>query len=500
MSSGVRGTTRVFLVVVMSAAAALLAASLLVIMSDDDPIPDDGEGVTHQLWPDADPTTRRRTDRVRAGGGGGDDWDDDVVFIGGDPRDPNGPIFTVSADSIRKAIEVRHWEEIRRMIDVFQRNGEEIPADIVESLIAFFDGEDTRLDAVLALGQVTSDAAGLALAARASNVSWPIEVRMAALDALAKNGSAAALTTVRTLTSDPDTDPALLRHAYMALGGIGGRDAGASLVESLRAHQDDNLRGVIVTALGKSDGAGAVLAQTLREGRASGDEELVGMVVTVAHLHGERADDELRGEIRRLIEDPSATEFIESEDARLGIRGSALSAAAAIGGDLLAPVVAYARDDTDGMRGIALHSLREARGDDAAVQISALLTQERDERFESEVAVALGETRSFKATDALVKLLDAESGNTRRAAARSLTVNRDPNATKPILDRLDEETDYRTLINYIDALGRIGANEALPKLEELRDSDEQRWKNVQNYIRRSIARIKSGNPESTRMD
>ena len=41
---------------------------------------------------------------------------------------------------------------------------------------------------------------------------------------------------------------------------------------------------------------------------------------------------------------------------------------------------------------------------------------------------------------------------------------------------------------------------ALPMLEKLRDSDEQKWKNVSTYIRRAIHRIKSGNPDASRMD
>jgi HEAT repeat protein len=243
-----------------------------------------------------------------------------------------------------------------------------------------------------------------------------------------------------------------------------------------------------------------VLAQTMREARTAGDIDLASMVIRVAHLNGERADEQLRLEIRRMIEDPTATEFATTENERLGLRGSALSAASAIGGDLLDPVLQIARQDTDGLGGIALHSLRQARGDEAAEKMVKLLDAPRDAAFEREVALALGETKSYAATDALVKLLNSEAPNTRHAAALALINVRDPKAAKPILDRLESESAHSIRQAYVDALGRIGANEALPLLEKLRDSDEQQWKNVNPYIRRSIHRIKSGNPDASQMD
>ena len=117
------------------------------------------------------------------------------------------------------------------------------------------------------------------------------------------------------------------------------------------------------------------------------------------------------------------------------------------------------------------------------------------------MAIVLGETRSFKATPHLVELLDAEDQNTRHAAARSLSLVRDPAATKALLERLETAgDDHRLALNIVEALGTTGANEALPRLRELKDADEQHWRSLRPWVRRAIARIESGNPDTTRME
>ncbi len=499
----VHGSTRLLLVVVFTAAALLLTGSVLVLLRSD-PVsePDSDAGGDVRLFPKGDAP---RGDRRRSRGDGGEGGDDDIYDWDGrvqeGSREPSGPLFVVTADSLRDVLADRHWEEIRRQIDVLQRNGEEVPEDVTAALIALLEGTDTRIDAVLALGGVTSDAAGTALAEHATNLSQPLDVRAAALDALARNGSQAALTLVQGLVADPNLDPSLLRHAAPALAAIGGQEAARTLVGLLQRNQDRRIEGMIVQALGAARGAGDVLAQTIRQARDTSDEQLASLVVRVARLHGPQADTALRLEIRRMIEDPTAIEFVEDENARLKLRGSALTAAAAIGGELLDPVIRIVQNDSEGLGNVALHCLRKARGDEAAKKVAPLLQSNSDPRFQREVAVVLGATRSFAATDPLVALLDADDQNTRHAAAHGLSLVRDPAAVRPLLDRLDgARDDHQMAMNIIDALGTIGVNDALPKLRELRDSDEPEWEQLRPWIRRALARIESGNPDTTRME
>ena len=339
-----RGSTRLVLVGVLSAAAVLLVASLAVLLGGDGGPPVDDAGDTRRFVPDGASRTARA--RVDVDDDEEDDeediydWSDGGRVEGG--REPWGDVFAVTPDSLRRVLADRHWEEIRRQIDVLQRNGGQVPTDVVEALLQLLTGEDTRIDAVLALGGVKSDEAGEMLAARASDSSWPLEVRAAALDAIAVNGSPAALGLVQALLVQPDLDPKLLRHAYPALGGIGGPEAARTLVAALQAHADDDLTGSLVSALGKARGAGVALAQTLRRARDGGDAGLAALLLQVGHLHGAAADDALRTEIRVLIEDSAALEAIAKPERRLALRVSALSAAAAMGGELLAPVVRMA--------------------------------------------------------------------------------------------------------------------------------------------------------------
>ena len=497
----VRGSTRFLLVAVLAAAAVLLVARVTMLMRSDPVVESETSGGGDvRLFPSGDVESGGRR-RVEIGEGSGDD---DEIYdweVGDGEREPFGEVFTVTADSLRGVLADRHWEEVRRQIGVLQRNGAEVPMDVVTELIALFEGEDTRIDAVLALGSVQSDGAGQALAEHAANLTQTVEVRAAALDALAKNGSKAALTILQTMASDPTLDPALLRHACPALAGVGGQDAARTLLDLLAQHKDTRLEGMIVQALGKTAGGGDVLAQTIRQARDGGDGDMALLIVRVAGLHGAEADDAVRAEVRRMVEDATSVEFAGDEDARLKLRGGALLAAATIGGELLDPVIRIVQADSEGLGNAALHCLRKARGDEAAEKVAPLLQAKTDPAFQREVVVILGETRSFKATGHLVEMLESEDGNTRHAAAHGLSLVRDPAATKALLARLDSAGDDYTLRkNIVEALGTIGANEALPKLREARDSESDQWIQVRPWVRRAIARIESGNPDTTRME
>jgi HEAT repeat protein len=169
---------------------------------------------------------------------------------------------------------------------------------------------------------------------------------------------------------------------------------------------------------------------------------------------------------------------------------------AAVAAGIVEPVLRVATTPGPN-RDIALNALRQARGDAAAKLIVAALARTSDETERRELTTALGETASTVATATLVALLDDDSGNVRRAAARGLAQIRDPAAVKPILAHLDKAPPDNDFANaLVVALGTIGANEALPALEKLAKSEDAFWRGHNTFIRNAIVRINTGNPES----
>ncbi len=497
-----RGATRLLLVIVLVAATAMLGAAVLLLGGGlpDSPEAPDSSGDRRRLTPEGDfQPTRPRPDPD-----GEDDANDEEDFVYVVPehlRDASGAILHVNAETLQDVLDKRIWEEVRRQIDQIESgNGqiEQVPESLVRQLLAMLAESDLEKDAMLSLGLIKNASAGQMIAEAAANPTLDAKVRMAALDALARSGNAAGLTQVQALVRQEGTSDDLLRHALPALAAIGGDEAVRTLTEMLLAHPDDRLTSSAVTALGKASGAGPVLAQTMREARDRGDTEVTKKLVTVALIHGANAAKELRLEILNMIQDPNALQFIESDDERLRMRGSALAAASAMGGDLLDPVIRMAANDEDGLRGVALHCLRHARGDDAATKIDVLFENASDENMRYNLVAALGETRSTVATDRLVSLLDDDSDNVRHAAAKSLELVRDPKSVKPMLDRLEgARTDNYLARNLLNSLGVIGHRDALPVLQEMRD--DASWKHVRNFIRSAIDKIESGNAESQRL-
>ncbi len=494
-----RGASRLLLLGIVAAVAAIVATAVLVVFgggSGDDDLPEFHDDVVEMVVPG-----RGGRDRTDVDGGVGIEHEDDGILVPFGSRTPHGEVFVVNAESLRAALAAHHWEEIRRQIDVLQQNGQPIPSDVVDNLISLLEAPETRIDAVLSLGGITGEDAGRILGAHASNEAHSLDSRLAALDALARSGNAGSRTQLIALLSVEELDPRIVRHGAFALGAVGGDGAARALTDlMIRLGPEHRERDAVVTALGKSPGSGRVLADTLRGARDAGDAMLTRQILKIALLHGSAAEAELRLAIRQLIDDTTALEGIESESERLRLRGSALAAAAAMGGELLAPVLRVAESDDAGLGGVALHSLRAARGDEAAVQIDEAARRAADPKVRRELVTALGETRSSRATGTLISMLDDSSENVRRAAARGLTLVRDPSSVKPILDRLGTaKGDYNLTRSFIDALGRIGAREALPKLESMWKSDDAEWVQVQPFVRQAIHRIESGNPDSSRM-
>jgi HEAT repeat protein len=420
--------------------------------------------------------------------------DEPAEWVPPEGRKPDGEEFFVTDDTLRAEFKARHWEEVRRMIDVLQADNKPVPDDVVRALIAMLAKDDLALDAVLALGGVKDDGTGRALAELASSGDASAETRQAALDALAKNGSKAALPFVQQLVVTEGLDPAIARHAYLALAGIGGREATETLLAELNKHLDDDLSGVILTALGKARDSDEPLAAAVRAGREKADKASLQAVLRAAQILGQGAGPELKAELLRTVESPEALAGFTDEVERQIVQATAMPPAVAAG--ILEPVLRHAT--TAGpLRDVALNALREARGDAAAKQIAAALARSTDETVRRELTAALGETGSTAATPTLVALLDDASADVRRAAARGLSQIRDPAAVKPLLAHLPKSPpDADFARNIVTALGTIGANESLAALEKLAASEEAFWRDLRPFVQNAVVRIKTGNPES----
>jgi len=489
------------LLVVLGLSVALLGAALYHLATSDAPQdlgleddPEDGGAEEKGLPLGAPrPGARPRGERT----GNGTERDDEGDIFWGD-RDPTGEVFDVTPESLRAVLAERHFEEIRRQINALQEKGTAVPADVVSALLDMLKTEGSRIDAMLALGQITDDATGRALAELAADANAPEEVRVAALEALAKSGQAAGLTHVKQLAETSTADTKLSRQALFALAAMGGRDGVTPLVSLLTAHPDDALTDAVVTALAKARNADAVLAQELRTAREGGDVARLKLLLRIGNQAGTKSGDEMRAEVIRLVESPDALAALpEDPESRLELYATAVAVAASMGGDALDAAVRVARDQTGVPKGVALHALRQARGDAAAASIAKLWTPGLDARTRLDVVGALGSTESRKATPILHEALLDENQSVRHEAAAGIGKVRDPASVPVLLEGLAAAKSDTTLARlYVEALGTIGVKDAVPHLEALVGSDDPVWKMLQGNIRRALNRIHTGNPQA----
>ena len=125
MRTTVPGSARTVLLAALALAAAAMVTAIAVMAtrsdSTVDPAARPDEATTPLGSGRADPAGRRRP--IDPGEEGetddGDEWE--PRGQPGGSRDPEGPVFVVTADTLRAEFAVRHWEEVRRMIDVLPR-------------------------------------------------------------------------------------------------------------------------------------------------------------------------------------------------------------------------------------------------------------------------------------------------------------------------------------------------------------------------------------------
>jgi HEAT repeat protein len=507
------GSTRTLLLAALALAAAVVVGSFALVAlrgdsSDESSDRPDGEGDdeaplgrgTAGLGHHDPKKTRTKSGKDASEDGEGTDPGGEEWVPRGQPKDsrtPEGDVFVVTADTLRAEFAVRHWEEVRRMIDELQAKGEAVPADVVKQLVDMLAKDDLRLDAVLALGGVKDDAAGRALAELAGSHDADLATRQAALDALAKSGQKSVLPMLQALVASEGLDEGVARHAMLAIAGVGGPDATKTLLAQLEIHRGDDLQSVIVTALGKTHDSDAAMAETLRGAAEKADKDKMQAVLVAAQMQADAVGPELKAELQRIVESPASLSAFTDDVERQLVQGTAMPAAVAAG--VIEPVLRAAT--TSGpLRDIALNALRQARGDAAAKQIATALAQASDDTQRRDLTAALGETGSFTATPTLVALLDDASANIRNAAARGLGQIRDPAAVKPILAHLAKAAPDHDFANaLVVSLGTIGANEALPALEKLAANEEDFWRQLRPFVQNAIVRITTGNPESLRL-
>jgi HEAT repeat protein len=508
------GSARTLLLAALALAAVVMVVSVAVLSTSDSSDSSSGGAGRGEGGGLGIRDSKRRPNPAKGESDESDDSDEDEDPEGEEWRSPGrsggGPDGTtrlprdgddeykIDETSLRAVFAARHWEEIRRQMDVLQEEGKTVPPDLVKELMAMLAKEDTRLDAVLALGGVKDDATGRALAELATSEQASLQERQAALQALAKSGQDSALSAVTRLATDAATSEELLRYALPALAGIGGPQATQTLLDLKKKHAGDPLEDVILNALMKSHGSAAPLSQAMTKALAEGDKETIRTAVLVAQMQGEKAGPEMKAQLESIVSGGASLSGIESEDERLVVQGMAMPAAVAMGA--VEPVL-RAATSSGPLRDVALHALRQARGDDAAKQIAAALARATDETQRRELTVALGETLSKTATPTLVALLDDPAVNVRNAAARGLGQVRDPAAVKPLLAHLAKATGDRDFANgIVYSLGVIGVNDALPALDKLAASDDEFWRELRPFVQNAATRIRTGNPDSQLLD
>lgn len=425
--------------------------------------------------------------------------EDSLLPVGKGGREPEGDVFEINEDSLRKVLRLRVWEELLRQIDEWEAKGKTVPRDVVESLLALLRDEGLRLDAVAALGRIHDDATGHALASLASDATAPESVRIAALDALSRSGQAAGVVAVMDLAKADLSGP-LGRRAVFALAAMGG-DAVPFLLGALDAHPDDETTDALVSALARAKGADGALAGSMRLARAEGDVRRIETLLRLATQSADRTGPELRAEVLQILRNLESVAWkADDEDSKARIYASAISVAAGMGGDAYRDVVRLATGPKSDVQGYAAYALSRGKGDEAAVALSSSLRPDMDPFVRSLVLQALGATGSKKATASLVSALDDADPGVRRSAAAGIAEGRDPAALEAVLARVGSaKGDFELARTYVDAIGRICVKKGLPKLEELQKDPDPFWRDLDPFVRRAVARIESGNPDAQRL-
>lgn len=446
---------------------------------------------------------RGGTRRPRTGGDADDpDTDSNLREWVDDDHLPAGDVFTVDDESLRKAFAAKHWEEVRRQIDILQDEKKPLPADVVEALLKMLRSDETRIDAILVLGGVKDDATGLLLARLATEPGADAGSRAAALEALAKSGQAAGLSLVRTIVESPATaegEDRVLRHALKALGAMGG-DGIDVLLRALDSHRGGDLEDAIVTALAKARGADGLLATRMRSAKDAADGAGIETILRVLSQTGRDGGPESRAEVTRIIENPA---FLESDqETQDRIFQSALSVGASMGGEAYEAVVRTALDSDGTRRSMAMYALRQGRGDVSAQHLVSQITPARwaaaDAATRWNIVNALGATESPKVTELLLRALDDEEASVRDAAAAALGQVRDPASVAPMLTKLEKSLDnYNLSRTLVNAIGRTCSKTAEKRLAALLEREFPQREDLAPFIRVALYRIETGNPDAT---
>lgn len=498
------GTSRTFLVVALSAAVVVLVVSGVYLVRSGVP----GEFAAGNEEAEGDEPTDlpsglgmpggRQRPRTAGTERSVDEDDDGIVddFLPGDGRELEGPILHVNAESLRKALGAREWEELRRQLLVIQQDGGTVPEDVVKALVELLADERWGIDAQLALGGVRDPATGTLLADLAADPNAPEGARALALRALALSGQAAGLEKVKALLAQGDTR--LGREALLALAGMGGPEGVKPLLDVLAAHPRDELTDAVLAALAKARDADATIGQVLRDARNAGDANALEMLRVLGDRIREKAGPELRREVRAIVESPAGLAAFEGDANELQrLRAMFLPVAAAMGGDAFDAVIALARGGGE-EKLMALNALRAARGDESAQRIAGLLHLQDDHPSRYAIAASLGEIGSREGTLVLHQLLDDKEGDVREMAAAALVKVRDPRSVPVLLTKLEGVRADEPLARlYVQALGRIGVRDALPKLQKMAEAQDDASMALRPYVLRAIQQIETGNPDAT---
>ena len=360
--------------------------------------------------------------------------------------------------------------------------------------------ERVRKKAVEALGRVGTPAVIVPLIGRLDDDRF--EVRQAAIEELERIGDPRAL--IPVVGAFDDTSGAVRKVAIRAVGRLGDPAATPALLRLLR-DPDEDLRRAAVAALGNlapAEATGELIDEL--SGRHS-DAYLAEVAYALSKIARRAAvppttgSDATATPERRAQAAARAMEALVAALARRSLRPAAREALRNAGPVAVPALVAHLAGDIDGDAATVVEILRDIGVPDATPALINELERGRiDLALVLDALEAAGDRRALRpilgllsadngnlplrlramealrpiaddvrAADILVSLLDDADREIRILAAEYLGLMRSRRAVPALLARLGPEQPQRLRLAAVDALGEIGAPEAIDALIEL---------------------------------
>jgi len=350
-----------------------------------------------------------------------------------------------------------------------------------------------QLAAARGLGSATGRDAREALITLVEDPDTPATARKAAIESLGQHRAPAAVETLSAILGGRRTADAVL--AARALGAMGGTDAASALVPGLQSRDRETREAAVAALRAIGDDAATTAVRLLRDER-TGNDAAAAAAAMLGHLDHPDADATLldalasathsavadaaaaslvqRGytdaaprliglldagsaatrnaaivALGRFEVDAAVTKLVELLDNRLGKESKrdhdttlrAVVALGAIGGPDAAPAVASVLSGNHAWRTrqaavSVLGRLGDPRGLDALIRHSNRDPFPKDAQLRENMARAVGSIPDPRSATLLIRLLNDDIADVRRAAARGLLRQRPEDAVPPLVEQL----------------------------------------------------------------